>query len=182
MRRKSRGVLNVATWVRDLCDINFGGLVIVLGTAEAAQVRDANEQVQRRIKARLTLPAFSAKTHEELFEFAKLLKQLEKHLPLAEQSEICSGDMPRRIHFATRGNFDYLCKLLKQSVKLAMERSQERLVVQILHDAFEELHQDYAFSSNPFAPDFLWNELDQPGQVFHNVSFSLEHLDQEDEV
>jgi energy-coupling factor transporter ATP-binding protein EcfA2 len=82
MRRKSRGVLNVATWVRDLCDINFGGLVIVLGTAEAAQVRDANEQVQRRIKARLTLPAFSAKTHEELFEFAKLLKQLEKHLLL----------------------------------------------------------------------------------------------------
>ena len=177
-RRKSRGVLNVATWVRDLCDINFGGLVIALGTAEAAQVRDANEQVQRRMKARLTLPVFSGDTHEEMVEFANLLKVFEKNLPLAEESKISMGDLPKRIHIATRGNFDYLVKLLKQSVKLAAERAQERITVEILHDAFEEEHQDYACSENPFAADFLWTKLDQPGQVFHNVSFSLEDLEE----
>jgi Cdc6-like AAA superfamily ATPase len=177
-RRKTRGVLNVATWLRDLCDVNFGGLVIVLGTAEAAQVRDANEQVQRRIKARLTLPVFSAETKEELLEFARLLRGIEKNLPLAEESEIYRGDQPRRIHFATRGNFDYLTKLLKRSIKIASERSQECLTVEILHDAFQEEHQDYAVAENPFSSDFLWTKLDQPGQVFHNVSFSIQDLDQ----
>lgn len=181
-RRKSRGVLNVATWVRDVCDINFGGIVIALGTAEAAQVRDANEQVQRRIKARLSLPVFSGETSEEIREFAKLLRGLDKNLPLAEESGIFLGDMPKRIHCATRGNFDYLIKLLKQAIEIAISEGRERLTMQILHDAFEEEHQDYACSENPFEPDFLWTRLEQPGQVFHNVAFSLEHLEEEAEA
>lgn len=178
-RRKSRGVLNVATWVRDVCDINFGGIVVVLGTVEACQVRDANEQVQRRIKARLTLPVFSGDTTKEMLEFAKLLRGLEKNLPLAENSDIYLGDMPKRIHCATRGNFDYIIKLLKQAIKIAVSGGQERLSVQILHDAFQVEHQDYASSENPFAPEFLWTRLEQPGQVFHNVKFSVEDLDEQ---
>lgn len=173
-RRKSRGVLNVATWVRDVCDINFGGIVVALGTAEAAQVRDANEQVQRRIKARLTLPVFSGDTPDEILKFAKLLRGLDKNLPLAEESGIFLGDLPKRIHCATRGNFDYLIKLLKQAVKVAVAEGQERLTVRNLHDAFEEEHQDYACSENPFAPDFLWTKLSQPGQVFHNAEFAID--------
>jgi energy-coupling factor transporter ATP-binding protein EcfA2 len=178
-RRKSRGVLNVATWVRDVCDINFGGLVVAMGTAEAAQVRDANEQIQRRIKARLTLPVFSGESPEEMREFAKLLRGLDKNMPLAEESGIYLGDMPKRIHCATRGNFDYLVKLLKQAVKIATSEGHERLTVKILHDAFEDEHQDYACSENPFAPDFLWTRLAQPGQVFHNVEFSVGSSEEE---
>jgi hypothetical protein len=174
--------LNVATWVRDVCDINFGGVVVALGTAEAAQVRDANEQVQRRIKARLTLPVFSGETQVELREFAKLLRGLDKHLPLAEDSGIYLGDLPKRIHCATRGNFDYLITLLKQAIEIAIKRGEERLKVEILHDAFKEQHQDYAVAENPFAPNFLWTRLEQPGQVFHNVAFSLEHLEEEVEA
>jgi hypothetical protein len=173
-RRKSRGILNVATWVRDICDINFGGIVVALGTAEATQVRDANEQVQRRIKARLTLPVFSGETQVQIREFARLLRGLDKNLPLAEDSGIYLGDLPKRIHCATRGNFDYLIALLKQGIEIATMRGQERLTVEILHDAFEEQHQDYAVSENPFAPDFLWTRLDQPGQVFHNAEFATD--------
>lgn len=173
-RRKSRGVLNVATWVRDICDINFGGVVVALGTAEAAQVRDANEQVQRRIKARLTLPVFSGETEEEIREFARLLRGLDKNLPLAEESSIYLGNLPRRIHFATRGNFDYLIKLLKKAIELAVKAGLERITIQTLHDAFDEEHQDYACSENPFSADYDWASLALPGQVFHNVAFAVD--------
>jgi len=173
-RRKSRGILNVATWVRDLCDINFGGIVIALGTAESSKVRDANEQVQRRLKAKLSLPVFAGNSDDELKNFARLLKSIEKLLPLAENSAIYSVGMTKRMHCATMGNFDYLMTLLKNAICIAEKHGQETLTMQTLHDAFAHGHGDYAASENPFSPEFLWTNLDQPGQVFHNARFSTD--------
>jgi hypothetical protein len=179
MRRRSRGVLNVATWVRDICDINFGGIVIAIGTAEAAQVRDANEQVQRRIQARLNLPTFGGETRDDLINFSKLLKSFDHSLPLAEDSGIYLGDMPKRIHCATHGNFDYLIKLLKRAIEIAVANGHERLSIEVLFDAFSQQHQLYAAPENPFSPDYLWSNLAQPGQVFYNVAFPVELPEEE---
>ncbi len=172
-RRKSRGILNVATWVRDLCDINFGGIVIALGTAESLKVRDANEQVQRRLKAKLSLPVFAGGSDAELKEFAKLLKSIERLLPMAEDSAIYSVGMTKRMHCATKGNFDYLMTLLKNAICVAERKGEESITITTLHEAFAHEHGDYAASENPFAPDFLWTNLDQPGQVFYNATFSV---------
>lgn len=172
-RRKSRGILNVATWVRDLCDINFGGIVIAFGTTESLKVRDANEQVQRRLKAKLTLPVFAGDSEAELKVFARLLKSIEKLLPMAEDSAIYSGNMTKRMYCATKGNFDYLMTLLKNAICIAKTNGQELIDMVTLHDAFAHEHGDYAASENPFSPDFLWTNLDQPGQVFYNAKFSV---------
>lgn len=173
LHRKSRGVQQIAAWLRDLCDIPFGGVVVAVGTAEATMVRDGNPQIQRRMQARLDLPVFAGETKEELLKFAGLLKKIDEALPLTEISGLFLGDLPKRLHIATLGNLDYLTKLLKKAVEKTMSRGAEQMTRQDLREAFQEQHQVYSQSENPFDLDFRWTDLAQPGQVFHNVDFNI---------
>lgn len=173
LHRKSRGVQQVAAWLRDLCDIPFGGVVVALGTVDATKVRDGNEQIQRRMQARLDLPVFAGETKAELLKFAGLLKKIDEFLPLAEISELYLGDLPKRLHIATQGNMDYLTKLLKNAVEQTVSRGAEQMTRQDLRAAFDEQHQLYTQFENPFDPDFRWTDLARPGQVFHDVDFDI---------
>lgn len=57
-RRKRRGIKDVGDWIRDLCEMKFPGIFLAFGTEDAAVVRDSNDQLLRRMQARLELRAF----------------------------------------------------------------------------------------------------------------------------
>lgn len=159
-RRGSRGLLAASNWMRDFCGLPLPIVVVALGTQEAAIVRDMNDQLRRRMQARMKLPLLSATT------LRTVLKEIDKKLPLAESSNLTSSDLAIRIHRATNGIFDYLMKLLSRCIVLATASGQERISIEILQAAFSAVHQDASATGNPFKPEYKGDELCKAGQVF----------------
>lgn len=65
-KRRERGVQAISFWIRDLCDLPFPGVVLAVGTAEAEQVRDNNDQIKRRMTATLNLPEFGIASKDQI--------------------------------------------------------------------------------------------------------------------
>lgn len=169
-RRRVRGIAEMSDWFRNLCSIRFPGVVVAFGTKEAAIVRDSNPQLCRRMQARFELPMFSITGDENIKRWRHILKELDKRMPLAEDSKLSDSAMSVRIFVATGGNFDYLKKLLAQSMTVALKRGSERIDMQDLQFGFAGQHQLLAEGGNPFHPDFASTKLNGPGQIFHDSS------------
>lgn len=164
--RRERGVERVANWIRDLCDIEFPGVVVALGTEEAAIVRDAHEQLRRRMQSRLEFPVFERKDDK----FRGLLKSIDDSLPLAERSGFDAPQIAVRFHRANGGVLDYLMKLINAALLFAVKRGNERIELSDLERAFQHMHEVPAAGGNPFASDYDGRELDKPGEAFHRPS------------
>lgn len=175
-RRKAPGVREIGDWMRDLCEIEFPGVVLAFGTEEAAVVRDVNLQLRRRMQARIEFKAFSTKTTPEANKFKSLIKAIDDVLPLAEVSDLGDTGTLARIGLATGGNFDYIMKLLAKALMRAVAANRERILMEDLKAAFEDQHQVAAFHGNPFSSDFNGDHLTQPGQIFHCQSANDEKL------
>lgn len=168
-RRRKRGIASVGDWIRDLCELEFPGLVAAFGTQEAAIVRDSNDQLLRRMQARLELPLFTIQDQKGLKLFRNLIVALDNSLPLAESSCIVDPKVLPRIHRATGGNLDYLIKLLGRAIYRACEKGRERIELEDLRRAFEDQHQIAASFGNPFNDSYDGHPLDRVGQIFHRV-------------
>jgi Bacterial TniB protein len=165
-RRKARGVEHIANWIRDLCDFKFPGLVFALGTEQAAVVRDAHDQLRRRMQARFELPVFSMVSETDIKNYLSLLELVDRGLPLAEHSELKSMKLARPLLAATNGILDYLMKLMARALVRAVQRGSERIEKVDLELGFEDLHQVAAVAGNPFAADWNGEALTGPGQIF----------------
>lgn len=165
-KRKARGVEHVANWIRDVCDFKFPGLVVALGTEQAAVVRDAHEQLLRRMQPRFELPVFSMESADDIKHFRTLLDLVDEQLPLGLSSNLKSAHLARPLIAASNGILDYMMKLLLRAVVRAVERQSERIDFVDLELAFEDLHQVAARAGNPFSPGWNGNALTGPGQIF----------------
>lgn len=166
-KRQARGVEEIANWIRDLCELDFPGLVIALGTEDAAIVRDAHKQLLRRMQPYFELPIFSMDSVEERNRFRSLLTLLDRKLPLAQESNLSSLNIARSLIAATGGIFDYLMKLLLRALVIAVKRGEERIELQDLSEAFSAQHQVAAIGGNPFDKDWNGYALTEPGQIFY---------------
>lgn len=168
-RRAHIGVKHVGDWVRDLCEVGIPMVVLAFGTAEAAVVRDSNEQLLRRMQARLELPVFGIEDAKRSAEFCRLLRTLDNNLPLACASGLDSADLAARMFRATAGNLDYIIKLLEKALLRAVARGSERIELADLHRGFIDQHQVAAHGGNPFAEGYDGTPLNMPGQVFYRA-------------
>lgn len=173
-KRRARGVEAIANWIRDLCDLDFHGVVLAVGTDEADVVRDAHPQLRRRMQARFELPVFSMDTPKATGAFTSLLDLLDQSLPLAETSNL-SGNFCRPLLAATGGIFDYLMKLLVKATVHAVKRGSEKIERLDLIAAFDRQHQVAAIGGNPFVDDWNGQALVAPGQIFHTLPIEEEH-------
>lgn len=167
-KRRARGVEAIANWIRDLCDLDFHGVVLAVGTQDADVVRDVHPQLKRRMQARFELPVFSMDTPKAAGAFKSLLDLLDQSLPLAETSNL-SGSFCRPLLAATGGVFDYLMKLLVKATVHAAKRGSEKVERVDLIAAFDLQHQVAAIGGNPFADDWNGQALEAPGQIFHKI-------------
>jgi energy-coupling factor transporter ATP-binding protein EcfA2 len=175
-KRGVRGVEQIACWIRDLCDIDFPGIVIALGTEEAVVVRDAHGQLLRRMQARLELPAFTLDSDDAKKRFKQLLNQIDGSLPMAERSNLDDSVMMVRLYRATNGSLDYLMKLLGKAIARAVARGSERIELRDLEQGFCDQHQVAASGGNPFSANYKGDELTQHGQIFYRANQEKEEL------
>jgi hypothetical protein len=174
-RSGSHGVRDAGDWVRDICEMEeFQGTLLAFGTKEAAIVRDSNDQLGRRMMARMELPVFEIESAEGREAFRELLTAVDGVLPLALSSGLGKPELLVRIFFACGGNLDYLMKLLSQAVIRAVESNCEQLQKEHLEQGFKDLHQVAALRGNPFSSGFDAKPLDLPGQIFHRVTLEDE--------
>ena len=165
-KRHEEGIQEIGGWVRDLITEHFDGVVLAFGTEPAAIVRDSNQQLRRRMQARLELPDFVMGTADQKKRFKALMKAIDAKLPLAESSQLDTAVLLRPMQRATAGNLDYIMKLLTKAVMLAVARGSERIDRADLAAAFVEQHRVAAHNGNPFDEDFPDVPLDEPGQIF----------------
>lgn len=165
-RRGSIGIQAVGDWIRDVCEMKFKGVLLALGTEDAAIVRDSNPQLKRRMMSRVELPLFSIEDLKGRDVFRSLLRAVDASLPLAERSGLEDQDSLPRMYFATAGNLDYLMKLVAMAMMRSVERGVERIEQVDLEGAFKDLHEVAAVGGNPFSSEWNGNALTKPGQVF----------------
>lgn len=168
-QRGVQGVKDVGNWVRDLCELPFPGLIMAFGTEDAAIVRDSNDQLRRRMQARLELPLFSLEAGR-VAQYKALLKDIDLVLPLAEISNLDDSRIAAPLFFATAGNLDYIMKLLAKALACAVDRGSERITLDDLFKAFGAQHQVAAQFGNPFEQNYKGGAvLDAKGQIFYRT-------------
>lgn len=177
-RRKTKGIQEVALWLRDLCEIEFPGVVLAMGIKSALVVRDYTVQLKRRMTIVHEIPLFDVATDEGLRKFKRVMKGLDKRLPLAENSNFHHPDVLLRMHIATGGRFDYIVKLLTKALIVVTNEGAERIDMAHLKKSFDMLHADGTSRGNPFDENMSPVELHKRWETFFEDQSDDEAVEQ----
>ena len=167
-RRSTGSVRIVGNWFRDLFD-STALVFLALGTEQAKKVRFSNDQVRRRVVTQIHIPYFSVATDKELKEWMFVLRELDRNLPMAEDPRLRNPQTAALLYFACNGIFDYLCKLVKRAMMIAVERGSETIANCDLEKAFPFVAGDVAELGNPFEAHFKGRALDRADELFHRM-------------
>jgi len=107
---------------------------------DAERVVESNPQLARLFPDRTILAPFiwNQDDPDTIKEWRDLLRQLEKALPLRENSRLSNRDMAWRIHFATDGLMGFLMTLIREATYRTIMSSQEYIDEQLLAEVFAE--------------------------------------------
>lgn len=164
-RRTQRGILDIGLCFRDLID-DTKALYVFCGTKDAQVVIDGDTQLRRRVPCRLALEYFDLEARERRPEFKRLMVELDRWLPLAEESCITASPSMERMFFASGGIVQYMIELLDLAWPLAIAEGRESINDEDLRRAYESLFGE-ASTLNPFSTSGPHRPLTQPGEVFH---------------
>lgn len=167
-RRSTGSVRVVGNWFRDLFD-EIALVFIALGTEQAKKVRFSNDQVRRRIVTVKHIPYFNTETDTGLVTWMKVLGQLDDRLPMAERANLATPRLASLLFVASHGVFDYLCKLLKRAMMVAVERGSERIEKPDLMLAFALIAGDVVEMGNPFEEGFRGGTLTRIDDLFYRM-------------
>lgn len=137
---------------------------------QAEKVVDSNSQLARLFSDPKVLEPFTwdEKKPESIKEFRQLLSEIEKILPLRENSNLFKLETAWRIFSATEGLMGHLMKLIRISTVYALERGYEALDYNLLAEVFDEyLAEERRNIHNPF--------LDLPTSV-KSSNLSIEQI------
>lgn len=165
-RRRARGVDQVITWVRELFDA-VPAVYILVGNGEADTVINSSTQLKRRFPFQCRLQYQGVQTEKQTHEFAKLLFEIARRLPLAARQSFVDDAFVGQAFFATSGIIKYLIELFDHAWPLALQRGREQLLATDFEAAFVAQHGQVPEGCNPFAADFEPRLLNRPGEPFH---------------
>lgn len=179
-RRNLGRVRVVGNWFRDLHDgTNIAW--VALGTADAKKVREANDQVRRRMPSVHTIPYFSYGTDVALQAWLDWISKIWAALPLAETKDRVERLTASRLLLACNGIPDYLIRLLKSAVTVAVSRGSENLSWDDLAAAFVDIAGDVVPTGNPFMPDYHGGALNRVDELFFNMEEDQRRARQKDD-
>jgi hypothetical protein len=164
-RRDRKGARTITNWYRDLVD-DAQVVMVLLGIRVALKALEGNEQMERRFTQIKYMDYFDLATADQIVSWKKLLVRYDRELPLAERSNFDVGNTAGRLFVATNGVFDYLMKLLRRAMSIAVARGSEKIEMADLKIAFDLERGDILPGSNPFDPAFKIRNLDRPGEAF----------------
>lgn len=145
----------VSDWLKNLIDQTEKPMILI-GMPYVDQILDAvgNEQLQRRFAVRERLDPFGWLTDEQQKEFRAFLKAVDNQLPLMEASHLSDPIMTFRFYCATHGVIGKIMKIVRRATELALERSEERLTLDLLAEAYDDrLRANHPDRINPFRED-----------------------------
>ncbi len=160
-KRASRGVNQVLVRLRELID-KSQCLWVFLGTKEAQDVLNSDEQMIRRAPYELPLEYFSIAKPAQNKLYIDVLGELDAWVPVAERTDLVS--LAGYIYIATEGIIDRIVKLLDAAWRSAVEMHREVLLKEDFQSAFDFVYG--AHRANPFAPGFTMRRLHKPGDPF----------------
>lgn len=167
-RRNDARVRVVGNWFRDVLD-GLNITLVALGTEEAKRVREANDQVRRRIPAVHTIPYFTTDSPQAIRAWMVWIEKISVALPMAEDPKLAGADVAARLLTACNGIPDYLIKLLCSAVTVAVNAGRELLTLDDLALAFVDIAGQVVETGNPFKPDFHRNKLNGVNELFHRM-------------
>lgn len=165
-RRRTRGVDQVITWVRELFDA-VPAVYLLVGNGEADTVINSSTQLKRRFPFQCRLQYQGVETEQQRREFAKLLFEIARRLPLAEQQSFVDHGFVSRAFYGTSGIIKYLVELFDHAWTLGLKQGREQLLVADFEAAFVAQHGQVPEGCNPFAASFEPRLLNKPGEPFH---------------
>lgn len=167
-RRKVGGIREIGDWIRDLIE-DSKILILLLGAPSAQDLIQLNPQLRRRSIKRIKIDYFKINTPKKLAEFQEFLKRLEAELPLSESTEI-TGDLARKIYYATHGIFEYIFLLFSYAVSVTVDAARDQWSEEDLAEGFQLMLEDsIPRSLNPFLPDGPSRPLDQIGEPYYDL-------------
>jgi len=131
-RGKRQIMLHVADWLKVLIDETRSTLVVA-GLPSCRVVINENEQLARRFLASIQLPRFSWTDPTERGEFISILE--EYHTQIAKDFKLPvlhSDEMAFRFYLATGGLMGYLSKLLRTTLRDAVDGKKTSITLEDL--------------------------------------------------
>ena len=153
-RDLERVLKTTADWLKILLN-NTRIPVVLLGMPSCTIILEANPQLRRRFSIRRQLMPFawtsSTEDGKTDYPTRKLLKLIEKQLPLKQASNLADHDTAYRIYAASGGVIDSIMKLIRGAAELAIDSGQERITLKFLSDVYDdELAANQPNIPNPF--------------------------------
>lgn len=164
-KRGAHGMKLAGARIRDLMDESYA-LWILLGTKDAIRVRNSDPQLVKRVPYLQTLKYFSLKSPKTIREFKRLLIELEKWLPLAEQSCLNEKNVVGLVFIATQGILDRLISLTARGCIEAIRAGRESLLKEDLEKAFDHIFGKQDSTDNPFSDNFKLRYLNGPDEIY----------------
>jgi hypothetical protein len=165
-RRAKRGIELLSSKYRELMDAS-AALWFFTGTQRALQVRDADDQLIKRIPFFRHLPYLDLDTKRGRSDFKSMLITLDEWLPMTEPSFLTKKECAGPLWFATDGILDRIIRLVDRAWRVALAAGREILVRADLHKAFERLFGNHI--ENPFDGTFRRRRLNREGEPYHKL-------------
>jgi Cdc6-related protein, AAA superfamily ATPase len=130
--------------------------VVLCGMPESMRIFINNPQLDRRFTNKIELPPFRYGTAAEITTFRKFLREVEKQLPFADQSNLSDTAIADRIYYTSLGVPFYVMQLLIEATTYAVTAGCDRIELRHMNQAFKKIKQTARpFTMNPFeAEDF----------------------------
>lgn len=134
-RGKRQIMLHVADWLKVLIDETRSTLVVA-GLPSCRVVINENEQLARRFMASIQLPRFSWTDPTQRGEFISILEEYHNQISTTfDLPEFHSDEMAFRFYLATGGLMGYLSKLLRTTLRDAVDRNKRSITLNDLNVA-----------------------------------------------
>jgi hypothetical protein len=153
----ARVLKNVSDWLKNLIG-ESGRPFVLCGMPYAEHILDIpdNEQLRRRVAARLILEPFGWHNKDQRTEFRSMLMMLDRRLRIAlgENSGLADVSMAYRLYCATNGRVGYVMRIIRRAAELAITRGKNALNLDLLAEAYNErMMSDFKEHPNPFLTD-----------------------------
>lgn len=149
-RNSKKNFDEVSDWVKDL--INISGLPLVMvGTPGSEEILKSNPQLERRVKATITLDSFDYQKHPK--DFQNFLKVVDKTLPFDIKSRplnLSDASSSSRIFLVSGGLPGYAMRIIREAAKLAVRAGSSQLREEHFLDTFELYFKGRIKCPNPW--------------------------------
>ncbi|RZT05356.1 TniB protein [Duganella sp. CF402] len=155
-----------ADWLKVFLD-QAGIPIVMAGIPRAMRLLKANDQLRSRFREIIYIKPFSVANEVETHRFCEVLATFTKMMAGVEVIKLTSGDLPKKMLFATNGYLRDLRRLLVRAVEIAFRDGSQKIRLSTLEEAFRQVvYADAPNDRNPFCANFTNTPLTESDEPF----------------